>query len=103
MKEEIKEEIRQLVVGEGELYDQLAQAAEDEFEDELQRADALDAVVAEGIAQRASFMASYCTATPNHNMPPFIIMGTWANAIMEVHLAHVAMERMNNLFGMGKN
>lgn len=103
MKDELKEAIRQLVEREGELYDELRQVAEEEFEDETLREDALDSIIAEGIAQRAAFMASYCTGTALHNVPPAIILGSWAAELMNAEIAINEGRHMRNLLGLGDN
>jgi hypothetical protein len=102
-KAEVKEEILQLVSGEGELFEELAQAAEEEFEDEQERQDALDAIVAEGIAQRAAFMAAYCPDTPTHNLLPFVILGMWAHQLMQLHVEETRERQFRNIFGLGLN
>jgi hypothetical protein len=102
-KKEIQEELRQLVAGEGELYEKLSEAALVEYDDEQVREDALDCVVAEGIAQRAAMVAQNCTNTPTHNTPIFMILGAWAHDLMQSEMRAKREHYLRNFLGMGEN
>lgn len=102
-KAELREELRELIAGEGEFYDQLAAAAVEEFEDEQLREDALDCIVAEAMGQRAAMIAQHCEGTPTHGMQTFVILGMWAHSVMQVEMQMQDQQHIRNLLGMGDN
>lgn len=100
---EIWAEAQQLLAREGELYAALAEAAEQSYDDEDERARALDNAVLEAVAARVADCASFTTGGEFHHMPSPLILGIWAGNYISAQAEHIRNTEMRSRLGMGDN
>lgn len=105
-KDEMLEEIRLLAAGEGDEYesfvrvtDEIAEQTDWADEDgepvptEIIAREIRDAAIAQAIAMRAAFVASYCDyKTEEGKCPPSLVLGMWAGNALQIEEAKSRIE-----------
>lgn len=91
-QEMMRQEIRDLANGEGDLYEHLAEISLSE-KDEDRREHILCAVVTKAIALRAAMIAHLTDPdlTEEGGLPPSMILGMWAGWAMTAEMDHAQM------------
>lgn len=106
-RDELLKEISELAAREGELYDNIVEAAK--FLPESVREEMLVVSIAKAIAVRAAFVAHFCDAerTDEGHMPVPIILGLWAGWAVECEAEAEQQKNVERLFanllGFGDN